>query len=178
MIIENTWNSKFCHISELVLKTLSIPVNGIVLQMGTAYGCSLEKLCSIYGKERVVGWDIENPLNHPNVSIVDCNESLPKLDLALVHVDTGSVHQLETHGLRIKNLKWAAEHVVPGGYLFTIAYSDYVLDRLKFDVATYLESQHFECAPVSTLVDPVFVEFCKEHYNFDLAMEVIAKKSN
>ena len=144
--------------------------------MGTAYGCSLEKLCSIYGKERVIGWDIENPLAHPNVSIVDCNGPLPAINLALVHVDTGSVHMPESRDLRIKSLKWASQNVITGGYLFTIGYSDYVLNMLQFDVVKYLESQKFECIPASTLIDPNIVEFFKEHNNFDLSMEVIAKK--
>ena len=170
------WNSKFCHLCELVIKDLTIPTQGAVLQMGTAYGCSLEKLCSIYGKNRVIGWDIENPLDHPNISIVDCNNPLPKLDLAFVHVDTGSVAMPETRDLRIKSLTWAAQNVITGGYLFTIGYSDYVLSMLKFDVVKYLESQNFECIPASTLVDSDVVEFFKKENNFDLAMEVIAKK--
>lgn len=170
------WNSKFCHLCDLVIKDLDIPSQGAVLQMGTAYGCSLEKLCSIYGKNRVVGWDIENPLDHPNVSIVDCNDPLPELDLAFVHVDTGSVSMPETRDLRIKSLTWAAQNTIPGGYLFTIGYSDYVMTMLNFDVIDYLESQNFECIPASTLVDPDMVEFFKKHNNFDLAMEVIAKK--
>jgi hypothetical protein len=120
--------------------------------------------------------DIENPLDHPNISIVDCNDPLPELDLAFVHVDTGSVAMPETRDLRIKSLTWAAQNVVAGGYLFTIGYSDYVLSSLKFDVIKYLESQNFECIPASTLVDSNIVEFFKKKNNFDLAMEVIAKK--
>ena len=174
--MENTWNSKFCHLSDLVIKKLTIPAQGVVLQMGTAYGCSLEKLCSIYGKQRVIGWDIENPMEHPNVSIVDCYGSLPAIDLAFVHVDTGSVAIPETRDLRIKSLKWASQNVITGGYLFTIGYSEYVLSMLQFDVVKYLESQNFECIPASNLIDTDIVEFFKKHNNFDLAMEVIAKK--
>jgi hypothetical protein len=174
--MEYSWNYKFCHLSDLVIKTLAIPAHGVVLQMGTAYGCSLEKLCSIYGKERVIGWDIENPMEHPNVSIVDCDGPLPAIDLAFVHVDVGRVDVPETRDLRIKSLKWASQNVITGGYLFTIGYTEYVTNMLQFDVVKYLESQNFECVPASNLIDPDKVEFFKIHNNFDLGMEVIAKK--
>ena len=58
--------SKSCFMFEHVLHGMIKPANGRYMQLGTNFGVSFDILYRQY-KERCIGIDLWNPLNHPNI---------------------------------------------------------------------------------------------------------------
>ena len=70
-------------IASELLPTLDIPKDGDIIQFGCGVGVSIEKLCELYGRDRVYGYDIFNPLNHPRIFSFDVyKEEPPKTSIA------------------------------------------------------------------------------------------------
>ena len=107
---------------ENIIKKLKIPKKGKIVQLGSNYCVTLEKLCNFYGNKRCIAYDLINPLNHPNVIIRDCNDlgkdkKKDYYDIAYCDID---VSNLDTSPqLRIDSIKWASELIVKGGYILT-----------------------------------------------------------
>ena len=59
------------QIAKYLVKNLDIPKKGDIIQLGTGIGITIEELCNIFGKKRVYGYDIFNPLQHPNIHSMD-----------------------------------------------------------------------------------------------------------
>ena len=47
------------------MKLEDIPKEGKILVMGTHNCVAFDKLCKFFGYDRVVGYDLHNPKNHP-----------------------------------------------------------------------------------------------------------------
>ena len=104
-------------ITKYIVKNLNIP-NGYVLQFGTGLGITVELLCNIFGNDRVIGYDIFNPLKHPNIQFFDINKiDFHIKNIAYCDIDIGS---METHYENRKQLlKHISKYVVVGGFILT-----------------------------------------------------------
>ena len=94
-----------------IIFQLPIPKNGkIVVVAGN--GKTLDHLIEKFGEDRVIGYDLFNPTNHPNIEIFDCNDldrvGIHNFDIALLHNDLvvgNEHHYLENVVICIK-VKW------------------------------------------------------------------------
>lgn len=173
------WQYKFSLFTSYFNQHLKLPETGAILQMGSSMGCSLEKLCWLYGYQRCTGWDIVNPLGHPRIIIKDCNSltAQDNMPLALVHVDTGSVANHKDSSLRKHSLHFAARNLVKGGHLFTIGYGSYVEDQFGFNVAELLSQYGLVCMPAVDFLN-IDESTIKKYYanGVDLRMELYGVK--
>jgi len=99
--------------NRLILRLSDIP-NGYIVVMGTHNCVSFDLLCSVFGYDRCIGFDIANPTNHPCVrvgNIMSVNDNIP---IAFVHNDIGNFSF--TPYAKLYAQQWAAKNVVPGGY--------------------------------------------------------------
>ena len=105
-------------IAKHILPLLDVPESGNIVQIGTALGITVETLCNLYGASRVVGYDLFNPLSHPNIQFLDTEKSVPPIgNLAYLDIDIGSMsHAKENRKLL---LQWAVDNMVDGGYILT-----------------------------------------------------------
>ena len=113
-------------VSEL-LPTLDIPKDGDIIQFGCGVGVSIEKLCELYGRDRVYGYDIFNPLNHPRIFSFDVyKEEPPKTSIAYCDIDVGSVAR--DKNIRFDLFSYAWDYTITGGYILV---NNSVLDEFK-----------------------------------------------
>mgnify|MGYP001491927174 CR=1 FL=1 len=113
-------------IARYLIKNLDIP-KGDILQLGTGIGITIEELCNIFGKKRVFGYDIFNPLQHPNIHILDLTTNLPKNgQLAYTDIEVGSVDSHQD--IRYKLFDWAWDYTVKGGYILV---NNIIAERYK-----------------------------------------------
>lgn len=134
----------------LIVKLWSMPSEGYILVMGANRGISLQILASHFGSERVIGYDLYNPRNDPNIEIKDVmslnfTNGIP---LAFVHNDIGSY--ATTPNEKNHAQEWAARNIVPGGYLlgrnnFNVAKADNegLLHGLGFKNYHFQDLQYF-----------------------------------
>ena len=114
-------------ITKYILPKIHIPKEGKIIQLGTALGTTIEMLCFLYGEDRVIGYDLFNPLCHPNIKFLDTEINIPtNKNIAYLEIDIGSVGIDRTH--RDNLLKWALYNVVPNGYILT---NKVLVDELK-----------------------------------------------
>ncbi len=107
---------------ENIIKKLKIPKIGKIVQLGSNFCVTLERMCNFYGHKRCIGYDLINPLNHPNVVIKDCSKlgkdkKMDNFMIAYCDIDLSSLHI--SPKLRINAVKWAAKQVVKNGYILT-----------------------------------------------------------
>jgi hypothetical protein len=99
-----------------ILSELPVPKTGKLIQLGTSMGISIEFLCNKYGEDRVVGYDLFNPLKHPNIVIRDLEENfLEDFEISYCDIDVGMIDN--KYDLRKKYLNWAKRNLVLGGYI-------------------------------------------------------------
>ena len=116
-------------ISKNILPKLAIPKEGKIIQMGTGLGITIELLCNMFGEDRVTGYDLFNPLRHPNIKFLDTTKSIPSdNDIAFLEIDVCSMSDAKDH--RKKLLTWAMKSVKIGGYVLT---NKALADELKND---------------------------------------------
>ena len=133
---------------ELVSK-LKLPEGKIVV-LGANRGVSLNTLIEVFGEDRVVGYDLYNPTNHPNIITKDVM-ALSKDDdmpIAFVHNDVGSypTTPIEKQFAQI----WAAKNVVVGGFFLgrnnlnvAKASNEELLESYGFKNYQFSDLQHF-----------------------------------
>lgn len=110
-----------------ILPTLDIPTNADIIQFGCGVGVSIEKLCELYGYDRVYGYDIFNPLNHPRIFSFDAyKEEPPKTNIAYCDIDIGSV--ATDKNIRYDLFSYAWDYLIPGGYILI---NNSVVDEYK-----------------------------------------------
>ena len=134
---------------KIVMKLDDLPKEGKILIMGTHNCVAFDKLCKFFGYDRVIGYDLHNPKNHPNVQCVDCTKlgDDDKLDIAFCHNDLGNyatTPKLKEHGQR-----WAAKNIIKGGYML----SNNNFNRAKVDNIGIMQSNGFEVFPLLELED-------------------------
>jgi hypothetical protein len=99
-----------------ILSKLPISKKGKLLQLGTGLGLSVELLCNLYGYDRVVGYDLFNPLKHPNIEVRDLEKDfLQNTKISFCDIDVGVLN--EDSDLRKKYFSWAKKNLVVGGYI-------------------------------------------------------------
>ena len=103
-------------IAKHLIKNLDIPKKGDIVQLGTGIGITIEELCNQFGKKRVYGYDLFNPLQHPNIHTFDLSTDIPNnKGLAYTDIEVGSV---KTHrDIRFELFSWAWDYTVAGGYI-------------------------------------------------------------
>lgn len=125
------------HFYQEIIFKLDIPSNGYIVVLGTHNCVAFEKLCNFYGKERVIGYDLHNPNNHPNVIIKDCNNLQDKMDIAFLHNDLGSFST--TPKLKLHGYNWSIQNMVKGGYIL----GNNNLNRAKVDIEGIMNENNF-----------------------------------
>ena len=112
---------------EVINKLQDVP-DGYIVVMGANRGVCLDVLSAHFGEDRVIGYDLHNPANHPKIIEMDVMnlDDSHNIPIAFVHNDIGSYPTLpvEKHFTQL----WAAKNVVEGGYF---------LGRNNFNVAGY-----------------------------------------
>jgi hypothetical protein len=122
-------------ITKYIVSRLDLPQEGKIVQIGTGLGITIELLCNLFEPDRVIGYDLFNPLNHPNIRFLDINFNLPPENkIAYLEIDVGDVKTFKKQ--RNKVLNWACNNMVPGGYILTnkILALDFNNDVLKQEV--------------------------------------------
>ena len=110
------YNYHSYKISSELLPTLDIPKDGDIIQFGCGVGVTIEKLCDLYGSERVYGYDIFNPLNHTRIFSFDVYEQIPhKRKIAYCDIDVGSV--ATDKKVRYDLFEYSWNNLVEGGYI-------------------------------------------------------------
>ena len=109
-------------ITKHIVSQLPINKRGKIIQFGTGLGVTVELLCNLFGNERVIGYDLFNPLGHPNIEFFDIETGkLPNLNydenIAYIEIDTGSISHMKSN--RTELLKWALMSIADGGYILT-----------------------------------------------------------
>tara|TARA_B100000287_G_scaffold426109_1_gene473475 strand:- start:245 stop:796 length:552 start_codon:yes stop_codon:yes gene_type:complete len=101
-----------------ILPELNVPKKGKLIQMGTGLGVTVELLCHMYGEDRVVGYDLFNPLGHSNIKFLDTTKTIPSdKDIAFLEIDICSMSDAREH--RKNLLTWAMTNVKTNGYILT-----------------------------------------------------------
>jgi len=121
---------------EIIFK-LDIPKEGKIVVLGTHNCVAFDKLCNFFGKDRVIGYDLYNPNNHPNVVIKDCNTLDEKIDIAFLHNDLGSFST--TPKLKLHGYNWAIKNMIKGGYIL----GNNNLNRAKIDIEGIFNNNNF-----------------------------------
>jgi len=138
-------------IDRLVSK-LEIPDAGYIVLLGSNRCVSLDLLCEMYGRERCIGYDLFNPMEHDRVITKDCNllSDEDDLPIAFCHNDMGSFPT--TPDLKIHVQKWAARNMIKGGVML----SRNNFNRAKFKSEDYMKSMGFKNTLFKDLDPKVF----------------------
>ena len=123
--------------------------------LGTHNCVALQKLCDFFGEKRVIGYDLHNPKNHPNVRIKDCNKlnDNDNVPIAFFHNDLGSFST--TPKLKIHGYNWALKNVIKCGYIL----GNNNLNRAKVKIEELLKENKFK--------NTYLKDLSKEKYNLD-----------
>ena len=142
--IHNCWdnggeNYYVNNFYEEIIFNLNIPDEGFIVVLGTHNCVAFNKLCKKYGYNRVIGYDLYNPKNHPNVKIKNCldlnsNDDIP---IAFFHNDLGSFST--TPKLKLHGYNWAIKNIVNGGYIL----GNNNLNRAKINIEKLLKDNKF-----------------------------------
>ena len=101
-----------------ILSQVPVPKTGKMIQLGCGIGITIELLCCLYDEERVIGYDLFNPLSHPNIQFLDTSKDVPSdTDIAFLEIDISSMS--DAIEKRRELLGWAMNNVKPGGYILT-----------------------------------------------------------
>ncbi len=121
-------------ITKHIVSNLPIPKSGKLIQLGTALGLVVEYLCLKYGEDRVIGYDLFNPLRHPNIEFLDMETDIPEVNkIAYLEIDVGSMSHFREQ--RKKLLEWSFSNMVNGGYVLTNRKLALELEgKYKFDI--------------------------------------------
>lgn len=128
---ESYW--AYVMFKEIILKLNDIPDNGYIVVLGTNKCVSFDLLCKHFGYDRCIGYDIDNPTNHPNVrvkNILDLDEDYP---IAFCYNDIGSFQYTPLAKLHAQ--QWGAKNVIDGGYF---------LGRNNLNISKFPLEQHME----------------------------------
>jgi len=105
-------------ITKHIISKLPIPKKGKIIQLGTGLGITIEFLCHKFGEDRVIGYDLFNPLGHKNIKFLDTTKTEPPInDIAYLEIDISSMSDARDH--RRDLLGWALKNVIKGGYILT-----------------------------------------------------------
>ena len=121
---------------KLILKLTDIP-NGYIVVLGTHNCVSFDLLCSRFGQDRCIGYDMANPTNHPSVRVGNVLNLTDEIPIAFVHNDIGNFSLTPLAKLHAQ--RWAARNVVAGGYFL----GRNNLNSAKFPLESMMEQYGF-----------------------------------
>ena len=131
-----------------IIFQLPIPKNGKIVVLGAGNGKTLDHLIEKFGEDRVIGYDLFNPTNHPNIEIFDCNDldrvGIHNFDIALLHNDLGSWKR--TPLLRERGYLWAKSKMVSGGWIVS---DSNLTDDITIDIENLFKD--YSCEYISKL---------------------------
>lgn len=148
----------FDYCSFLVAKhihpLLDVPAQGTIVQIGCGLGLAVEKLCELYGEDRVVGFDWLNPLNHPRIEVLDCSKLDRSMEIAFCEIDVAAA---STHPeLRLHCLEWAINNLVEGGII--LFNNNFASKHYGFDIEKYVADRGFLIRQLSEYKHPALLE--------------------
>lgn len=163
---------------ENIVKKLNIPKSGKIVQLGSNFCVTLERMCNFYGYKRCIGYDLVNPLNHPNVIIKDCsklgrNKKKDFFKIAYCDLDLSSLHI--SPKLRISAVKWASEQIVKNGYILTnntFAFKKHS----KFDVEKFLIEKGFKIIQLDKFKNQKWAKIFNRKSKWNTKSAILCKK--
>jgi hypothetical protein len=125
--------------NDVIKQIKDVPSEGHIVVLGTNRCVSFDLLCQHFGYERCIGFDIDNPTNHPRVKIMDCSQLNDEhnIPISFVHNDLGSFPL--TPKLKLYAQLWAAKNVVNGGFFL----SRNNLNSAKYDLENIMIESGF-----------------------------------
>ncbi len=121
----------------VVLKIKDIPETGYIVVLGTNKCVSFNLLCDFFGKDRCIGFDVDNPTNHSCVKVGNILDGIDDIPIAFVHNDIGNYKLTPT--AKFYAQQWAAKNVVEGGYVL----GRNNLNSAKLPVEQFMERMGF-----------------------------------
>lgn len=163
---------------ENIIKRLKIPKVGKIVQLGSNFCVTLERMCNYYGYKRCVGYDLENPLNHPNVIIKDCSKlgKDKKRDfykIAYCDIDLSSLHI--SPELRVSALKWASQLIVKDGYILTNN-SWAFKKHSNFDIENFMVEKNFRIIQLDKYKNEKWAKLFNKKSKWNTKSAMLCKK--
>ena len=114
----DNFNEKFYGfkiLKNLICNLNDIPLDGKIVLLG-ARETSIKMLCKHFGSDRVVGFDISNPTNHPNITVKNVIDLSDKdnFPIAFAYNDVGNF--VITPRAKLHAQIWGAKNIIKGGY--------------------------------------------------------------
>lgn len=99
----------------------SVLPDGLKVQLGVAFGDTFEEMKNYWGVDQVLGIDLHNFRNDPNVWTIDIKQLQVRLPCAYIENDIGASYYEQGKKDRWAATQWAVKSLVPGGILITSA---------------------------------------------------------
>ena len=172
------YNYKSLVYFENIIKKLKIPKVGKIVQLGSNFFVTLERMCNFYGYRRVIGYDLINPLNHPNVIIKDCsklgrNNKKDYFKIAYCDIDVSSLYK--NPKLRISAIKWASQLIVKGGYILTNN-SWAFKKHSDFDIESFMIEKKFQIIQLNKYKDKKWAKLFNKKSQWNTKSAMLCKK--
>lgn len=119
-----------------IIFNIDLP-EGKIVMLGSHTGYGLNLLCEQYGAERVIGFDLYNPSNHPRVITGNIFDLSHNIDCALIINDIGN-YKL-TPKAKIYAQEWASNNTVSGGYILANTNNN----NANYQIQEYMATKHF-----------------------------------
>jgi len=104
-------------IRNILEKKFTLPDHGKIIQYGVKYPAGLSRLATVYGSDRVIGYEIDEEICHTNIVHFDLTNigSDQDCDIAFCDIDVGC---FATHSdLRLKLMLWSSSRMVQHGLI-------------------------------------------------------------
>jgi len=99
----------------------SVLPDGLKVQLGVAFGDTFTQMKQYWGVDQVLGIDLYNFNNDPNIWTIDIKKLLVKLPCAYIENDIGASYYDQGKQDRWAATQWGIKSLVPGGILITNA---------------------------------------------------------
>jgi hypothetical protein len=138
---------------ENIGKTWALP-KGLRVQLGVVIGHTFDAMKQYWGQDQVLGIDLHNYRNDPNIWCVDINQLCVKLPCAYIENDIGSSFNPEGKRDRWAATQWGVQCLVPGGIMITN-----VGELINAPVEKFAEDNGCHVIPMSTFDDQPWAQF-------------------
>ena len=166
----------FTFIKNIVIQKFNMPVEGKIIQYGVYDGCAFDLLCDNYGRERVVGYDINPTITNRNIIKFDLNQVDEDTigPVAFCDIDVGD---FDTHSdLRLKLLHLSSKLAVQNGLI--MVNSPMVTNQIwKEKGHQYMIDNGFECILFSNFSTEEWYKNMVIHSKWNPSTTCLYKKS-
>lgn len=137
----------YCHnkIIKQIIFNLQLP-KGKIIMLGSHRCVGLDILCHKYGNDRVIGFDLYNPTNHPCVKTGNIINLTEQINSALIINDLGSFKL--TPKSKIYAQEWASKNTVKGGYVLCTTNNN----SANYDIEGHMKDQGFELIRLNNFI--------------------------